>query len=331
MSIGNTRFDVAPSLAEEQPSDRQRSFSDLVKIVFGVAVFFVLSIEFEVAERLNNWTYIYEHWQLDEIPLTLLALSIGLVWFGWRRWRELDREIQIRRLVEESNRAALAQNRRLAQQLIQLQESERRYIARELHDEFGQCCVAIKVDAALIALESKNRQPTIYASAQLISDAADHLHQVLRGMLNRLRPSGLDDLGLVSSLQLLVEDWQARHGIACTFASNCAFDTLEETSTIALYRSVQEGLTNIAKHAQASEAVVTITNEAQHVGPDLIVLSVVDNGVGLKHSADLTGFGILGMRERVGALGGQLSLSTRSSGGTQLRVVLPMVDAETAI
>ena len=323
MYFSNARFDLAPLLPQDTRPDRHRSLSDLVAIVCGVVVFFVLSIQLELAERLNNWTHIYERWQLDEIPLTLLVLSLGLVWFGWRRWRELNREMQIRSQVEASNRDTLAQNRRLAQQLIQLQESERRVFARELHDEFGQCCVAIKVDAALIARESLHKQATIHASAQRISDAADHLHRVLRGILKRLRPTELDDLGLISSLQLLLESWQARHGVACTFSSNGPFEALDEACTITLYRSVQEGLTNIARHAQASLAKVTIEHETQHSGADQIVLTVVDNGVGLQCGADHAGLGILGMRERVSALGGQLSLGFLDAGGTQLKVVLP--------
>lgn len=324
MYFSNAHFDLPPSPSQDPHRDRHRSLSDLVAIICGVVVFFVLSIQLELAERLNNLTHIYERWQLDEIPLTLLVLSLGLVWFGWRRWRELNREMQIRSQVEASSRDTLAQNRRLAQQLIQLQESERRFIARELHDEFGQCCVAIKVDAALIARESQHKQATIYASAQFISDAADHLQRVLRGILNRLRPTGLDDLGLISSLEILLESWQARHGITCTFSSNGTFHALDEASTITLYRSVQECLTNIARHAQASLARVTIEHAAQPSGAGQIVLTVVDNGVGLQCGADHAGLGIVGMRERVSALGGQLSLASLAAGGTQLKVVLPM-------
>lgn len=324
MYFSNASFDVPATLSQGTHPDRHRSLSDLVAIICGVVVFFVLSMHFELAEHLSNWTHIYERWQLDEIPLTLLVLSLGLVWFGWRRWRELNREMQIRSQIEAVNRDTLAQNRRLAQQLIQLQESERRYIARELHDEFGQCCVAIKVDAALIARESLHKQASIHASAQLISEAADHLHQVLRGILHRLRPTGLDDLGLISSVEILLESWQARHGIACTFSSNGTFDALDEACTITLYRSVQECLTNIARHAQASRAKVTIDHDAQPSGAGQIVLTVVDNGVGLQRGTDHAGLGILGMRERVSALGGQLSLSSPAVGGTQLKVVLPM-------
>jgi glucose-6-phosphate-specific signal transduction histidine kinase len=323
-------FDLTPSLAQEPQTYRHRSLSDLVVIICSVVVFFFLSIQLELAESLSHWTHIYERWQLDEIPMTLLFMSLGLVWFGWRRWRELKREMQIRSEVEATNRQTLAQNRRLAQQLIQLQESERRYIARELHDEIGQSCVAIKVDAALIAREALNNQATIHASAQLISDTADHLHRVLRGILNRLRPTGLDDLGLVSSLQLLLENWQERHGTDCTFSSHGDFDGLDEVCTITLYRSVQEGLTNIARHANATLATVSIERATNPSGDDQITLKVHDNGVGLPSVGSLPGLGILGMRERVSALGGHVSLSALASGGTQLKVLLPLPCSRTA-
>jgi len=317
-------LDLPPSLSQDPRPDRHRSVSDLVAIICSVVAFFVMSMQLELAERLSKWTHKHEYWQLDEIPLSLLVLSLALVWFGWRRWRELNRDMQIRRHLEARNLDTLAQNRRLAQELIQLQESERRFIARELHDEFGQYCVVIKVDAALVARESLHKQASIYASAQRISDAADHLHQVLRGMLRRLRPTGLDDLGLIISLQLLVEGWQAQHRIDCTFKSHGTFDALDEACTIALYRSVQEGLTNIAKHAQASLAQVTISHDTQYAGTGQIVLTVLDNGVGLQKNTGHSGLGVLGMRERVSALGGQLSLDSLAAGGTQLKVVLPM-------
>ena len=190
------------------------------------------------------------------------------------------------------------------------------------------------INAALVAQESVNQYATIHASAQRVSDTADHLQRVLRGMLNRLRPTGLDDLGLVSSLQLLVEGWQLRHGIACSFSASGSLDGLDESVTITLYRSVQESLTNIARHARASQASVAIVRVAQEAGEGEgeghISLTVCDNGVGLQFAAAQPGLGILGMRERVSALGGQLELTRLPSGGTQLQVLLPLVCTKVA-
>jgi two-component system sensor histidine kinase UhpB len=325
------RVDSPAEPPQEPHPVRDRSLVDLGVIVCVVVLYFFLAIEVELAERLNSLTHIYENWQLDEIPLTLLVLSLGLVWFGWRRWRELNREMQIRSRVEAANRHTLAQNRRLAQQVIQLQESERRHIARELHDEIGQCCVAIKVDAALIARDAKDQPATVRSNAAHISDTADHLQRVLRGMLTRLRPTGLDDLGLASSLELLIQGWQARHGIACEFSTLGALDALDEPTTMTLYRSVQEGLTNIAKHAQASRAEVSITQTADASGAAQIRLTVTDNGVGLPPEAHSRGLGLLGMQERVSALGGHLSLNAQPGGGLRVQVVLPVLPPEGAL
>jgi len=308
-----------------QPRHTPATLGDLAIIAAVVAGFFALAAHLELSEQIARWARGYEHWQLDELPLTLLVLSAGLSWFGWRRWRELVAEIRARSLVEEMNLRMLAQNRQLAQQLIQLQEQERQHLARELHDELGQCFVAIKVDAASIAQDTHERLPAAHASARAIVQTADHLHDVVRGMLNRLRPTGLDDLGLAACLQVLVESWSQRHGIACTFAAEGTLDGLDEATNITLYRTVQESLTNIARHAHASRAIVTVRrSEAGLSEPHCITLKIEDDGSGLPASGTRSGLGVLGMSERVNALGGRLSLAEAPSGGTRVEAVLPV-------
>jgi two-component system sensor histidine kinase UhpB len=304
----------------------------LVLVAGAVVGFFSLSLYLELSEQVARWMQGYERWQVDELPLSLLLLSAGLSWFGWRRWRELAAEMRARSLAEETNLRMLAQNRQLARQLIQLQEQERRHLARELHDELGQCCVAIKVDAASIVQDTRERLPLAYASARAIIETADHLHDVVRGMLQRLRPTGLDDLGLVACLQVLVESWSQRHGIACTFAAEGALDDFDELTNIALYRTVQETLTNIARHAHAARASVTIRRPAAEAsGPDCTTLTIEDNGAGIRMDSMRNGLGVLGMSERVNALGGSLSFSLVSSGGTRIEAVLPVpVEARSA-
>jgi len=314
-----------PLVKVPQPHPFPAALIDLA-IVAGVVVgFYSLSVYLELSEQVSHWTQGYERWQVDELPLALLLLSAGLSWFGWRRWRELVVEIRARRLVEETNLRMLAQNRQLAQQLIQLQEQERRHLARELHDELGQCCVAIKVDAASIAQSTRDRLPVAYASARAIAETAEHLHDVVRGILLRLRPAGLDDLGLTASLQLLVESWSQRHAIACAFAAEGKLDGFDEVTNIALYRTVQESLTNIAQHAHAAHATVTIRRSpAGASGGDCITLTIADNGAGIRMDSIRNGLGVLGMSERVHALGGSLSFSLDPAGGTRIEAVLPV-------
>lgn len=315
----------SPPVNTPQLQSRPAALTDLA-IVAAVALgFFSLSVYLELSEKISHWSQGYEHWQVDELPLTLLLLSAGLSWFGWRRWRELAGEVRARRLVEETNLRMLAQNRQLARQLIQLQEQERRHLARELHDELGQCCVAIKVDAASIAQATRDRLPVAYASARAIGETAEHLHDVVRGMLHRLRPAGLDDLGLVACLQLLVESWSQRNAVACTFAAEGKLDGFDEVTNIALYRSVQESLTNIAQHAHAVQAAVTIRRSpAGACGGDCIALTITDDGTGIQTDSIRNGLGVLGMSERVHALGGSFSCSLDPAGGTRIEAVLPV-------
>lgn len=302
---------------------------DLIWIATMLAGFYLLAVKLELSERIGRWTYGYEYMQLDELPLTLLMLSAGLAWFGWRRWRELAQEMDARQRIEESNLRMLEQNRQLSRQLIHLQEQERRHLASELHDEIGQCCVAIKVDAASIAEDTRDRQDAIYANACAITETADHLHGVIRNMLHRLRPTGLDDLGLTSCLKVLVDTWSQRHGIACGFTAEGALDGFGETTNIAIYRTVQESLTNIARHAQADRALVAIRRISGKLSRgDHIHLLIEDTGIGMPLDCGNTGFGLLGMSERVNALGGSFSISNVTSGGTRIEAAVPVRIAE---
>jgi len=298
----------------------------LLIVLSVVAGFYLLAVNLELSERIVRWMYGYEYLQLDELPLTLLLLSAALSWFGWRRWRELVMEMMARRSIEETNLRMLVQNRQLAQQLIQLQEQERRHLARELHDEIGQYCVAIKVDAASIAQDTRDRLPAAYASAAAIAETANHLHEVVRDMLHRLRPTGLDDLGLVACLKVQVESWSQRHGIPCTFTAEGALNDFEEATNIAICRTVQESLTNIARHACTRQATVVISRQSQgSTDCDSIRVAIEDNGTGISMHDTPAGYGLLGMRERLNALGGNLSITNPPAGGTRIEAVLPVL------
>ena len=322
-----TRGDAQRYLPSKQsPRSRPAALRDLVVVISVILGFYALAVNLELSERVERWMLGYEYLQLDELPLTLLLLSAALSWFGWRRWRELAAAMNARRLIEETNLRMLGQNRLLAQQMIQLQEQERLHLARELHDEIGQCCVAIKVDAASIAQDTRDLLPTAYACAEVITETANHLHQVVREMLQHLRPTGLDDLGLVACLKVLVESWSQRHGITCTFLAEGELDDFEEATNIAIYRTVQESLTNIARHAHTAQASVTIRRPAaESSADDCITLAIEDHGTGIPINAETKGFGLLGMSERITALGGSLSLSNVPSGGASIEAVLPVL------
>lgn len=210
----------------------------------------------------------------------------------------------------------------LAQQSIAIQEEERRHLARELHDELGQSLTAIKVMAAALKQGSEQSRE----AAGHILDLCDGLFGMFRGMMRRLRPSVLDELGLCASLEELAQDWRNSHpGLAVDFACEPGVDEWAGDARIHLFRIVQEALTNVVKHAGATRALIRLGSEDGPDGP-AIVLRIGDDGRGFDPAASPTrrGFGLAGMRERVAGLGGCFRLDARPGQGVAIEIRLPI-------
>ena len=221
----------------------------------------------------------------------------------------------------------LQQNRQLTQQLFSLQEAERRNLSRELHDELGQWLTAIQAEAATISVSTDlAKAPQIQASAQAISASAAEIHNVVRRILHRLRPALLDQLGLADSLRELVAQHQQHHPkIACDLELGANLGELPESLNITLYRIVQEALTNVSKHAQASHVQVSLRRvPGVESNPEQIMLTVQDNGTGMDTSLLVQGMGMLGMRERVIASGGEFMSHTAPGQGLRIEIQLPL-------
>jgi two-component system, NarL family, sensor histidine kinase UhpB len=221
-------------------------------------------------------------------------------------------------LMQNKLAGALEENRRLSQRYMQVQEEERRNLARELHDELGQSLNAIKVDAVTIRDRSE-ALPEIHRGALSIIEVSSQVYDVVRSLMQRLRPVALDELGLRSAVQYGVEQWQRRHaGARCTFTAQGELDNLDEQTNITLYRLVQECLTNVAKHADATQIAVSMTRAAQEVR-----FSCEDNGRGFDPSLRRQGLGLVGLRERVEALSGQFELESAPGRGVHIKAVIP--------
>ncbi len=240
----------------------------------------------------------------------------------------LEKEVAERRKAEEDARNLLDEKRFLAQKCMQVQEDERHRLARELHDELGQCITAIQADAETIQELSKNGDIRLVTSARAIWGVSSRIYEVVHSMMQRLRPSALDDVGLVETLKEEAHAWQARQPdtrYRLNIADN--LDSLGEIVNITLYRIVQECLTNIAKHAKATEVVIQLgivdDGRAQKVR-----LEVQDNGVGMKSQSLGGGFGLIGMRERVETLNGNFELSADPGAGVNIKVTLPLSGTE---
>lgn len=219
---------------------------------------------------------------------------------------------------------ARAAQRSLSQCLISVQESERRDIARELHDEFGQSLTAISLSAAFIARHSvgdslvQQRQ-----AASDICDQADYLAQHLRALLSRLRPHGLDGVGLVETMRDCVRSWEDRRPeVEVSFNLPERLPVTAPDKALFLYRGLQEALTNVARHSRASRVDVDITCSEKG-----IELNVVDDGVGFDLQGQHTGFGLMGLAERAAMVGGAFSISRDGERGCRVTLELPPDDS----
>ena len=235
------------------------------------------------------------------------------------------RDITEHRKAQQTARE-LEQNRRLTQLIQTRLEEERRAIARELHDELGQCVTAIKTIGAAIANRTKESASEIHASAQTIVNVASHIYDVVHGIIRQLRPSALDHLGLREAVEDLVNIWRGRHPeIACDLLFRGAVDGLGEAINITVYRLIQECLTNVLRHAQATRTEIEVQR-----GDAVLRVSVSDNGKGLgeRDEGDSERFGLMGMRERVQALGGEFELQSRPGAGLIVIATIPVHEIE---
>lgn len=211
-----------------------------------------------------------------------------------------------------------AERKVLTQRLFQVQEEERRSLARELHDEFGQCLTATGALAASIEAGAVDR-PDLREDAQAISRVTRQMMQTLREALAHLRPPDLEEFGLQRALQRLVSTWRRREAPAFGLTVEGDLATVPSPVALSLYRVVQECLTNAVRHGKPTEISVRL-----NVSVDAVTVVVLDDGGGVPADTDgAEGHGILGMRERVEALGGQLVISS-SGVGLRIEAVIPI-------
>lgn len=308
---------------------RGRWRSDLLRVATATLLCWLLAAQFELRERSEGWLNRVERFQLDELPFAFLVLGAGLAWYALRRRRETMAELQWREQAETHAQALLSHNRELARQLITLQENERLALARELHDELGQSCSAIRVEMACIrrsATPHDGDRAGVLAAAERADAAARGLYEGVRGLLRRLRPADLDALGLVAALQNLCDAFAERSRLPCIFTTE-GLDggvPLPDALNIALYRVAQEALSNVLQHAAAASRVRMVLTRLDAGEVQLIVS---DDGRGFDLHAATRGLGLLGAGERAAALGGTLRVTGGPGAGTTLRLRLPLVNA----
>lgn len=234
---------------------------------------------------------------------------------------QLQQEIVERKRAEEDLRQSQEQLRDLALHLQHIREEERSRIAREIHDELGQALTALKMDVHWLGLRLPTDQQVQMHKIKSMSGLIDTTVQAVRRISSELRPGLLDDLGLTAAIEWQAQEFCSRAGLRCDIRSEPEDIILDQARSIALFRIFQEALTNIARHAQATQVEVILEENTETVE-----MEIRDNGKGItaEQLVASKSFGILGIQERVHALGGELSISGAPDQGTIVHVSLPL-------
>lgn len=239
--------------------------------------------------------------------------------------RDLVSEVLVRNRAEVALEHSREELRELASIGTSAREQENRRIARELHDELCQTLAASRLELELIS-----ERNALTAELAPVHSLLDEAVVATRRIAADLRPLVLDDLGLVAAAEWLVQNFRQRHGVECALIVDPPDLDLEEPQATAVFRIMQESLTNIGRHAHASRATLSLTRLDDHV-----LLVVQDNGVGFDLSTPrkLNSFGLSGLRERAYLVSGEVSIRSSPGGGTSInvRIPLPVMPAATTL
>ena len=256
-----------------------------------------------------------------------LVTAIGLLAFYMylRQTRALQRATEREQEVLELERARLedlvrertASLTALANHLQQVREDERGHLARELHDELGALLTAAKLDVARLKSRITSEAPEVAERLKHLTEALNGVIALKRRIIEDLRPSSLSNLGLTAAIDILAHEFSDRAGI--DVQTNLETVELPEATQLTVYRMVQESLTNIGKYAQARKVLVTV-----HQYPTHVAVQIRDDGVGFDPAGiSRSSHGLVGMRQRVEAAGGRLTVNSRPGEGTHVSATLP--------
>ena len=230
------------------------------------------------------------------------------------------RDVSERQRVQQKLARSHDQLRQLSAALQTIREEERTHISRELHDDLGQLLASLRMDLTLLRQACGGAEDTGRLIAGMDSNLLTAIVS-LRRIATNLRPRALDEGGLYFALQGLRDDFVERHGIACDLLADEAELRLDDSASTAIFRIVQEALTNVARHAQARHVMLTLYRSNSE-----LLVTIRDDGRGIVDTdmEKAESLGLVGMRERVWALKGDISIGTDNGSGTRIDIVLPV-------
>jgi len=234
-----------------------------------------------------------------------------------------ERHIMLVRLkqAEEELENSRDQLRALAAKLQTIRENERAVIARGIHDEFGQALTSLQLGLSWMACNSTLGRQPLQRKIRSLSALVTTMIRSVKRIAIELRPGVLDELGLVKTLQSEAREFQGHTGIQCRFETNTRKAKFDRSGAVAIFRIAQAALTNVARHAEASRAILALMKRKKD-----LILTVYDNGKGIPREkvSGHNSLGIIGMRERALALDGTLTLTGSKRKGTTLRARIPL-------
>jgi PAS domain S-box-containing protein len=258
----------------------------------------------------------------EPFPLDLAVTEMHLG--GRRMHTAIVRDNTERKRAQDEVASSHSMLRALAAHLQSIREDERARIAREVHDELGQALTGIKMDIAWITARLPDGEKPVRERVKSMSALVDGTIQTVRKIATELRPGVLDNLGLVAALEWQAGEFQARTGIACSLDAQFDDRGLGQERRTAVFRILQETLTNVARHSKASAVTVTLKESAGQ-----LVMEIKDNGQGMtaERISNSKSLGLLGMKERALILGGELQIASAPGQGTAVTVRVPLTEA----
>ncbi|HEX2830456.1 MAG TPA: PAS domain-containing sensor histidine kinase [Burkholderiales bacterium] len=253
----------------------------------------------------------------EEFPIDASISQVTVS--GQKFYTVILRDITERQRAADALARSNEELREMYESMHEVREAERTRIARELHDELAQWLTALKMDVSWIRSRLPQDETQLVGKADRMKGVVDSTIAAMRRIAADLRPVMLDDLGLMPAIENLLNDLAERTGIEVSLEGSAALESLRDPLVTAVYRMIQEALTNVARHSHATQVAVTLD-----IGDGRLGVTVRDNGRGLDPDPDRKSFGLLGIRERARTLGGEARIYSPPEGGTVVEIAVPL-------